>query len=91
MLFYWNQLLSFACNWFILLFAICMTMFVPLKGRKRCFLVKFLFQEGAYVVIYLVLKNHKYLNYINNNMLAIDEFVGLSNFQSKFLSQNDTM
>jgi hypothetical protein len=36
-------------------------------------------------------KNHKYLNYINNNMLAIDEFVGFSNFQSKFPSQNDTM
>jgi hypothetical protein len=59
---YWNQLLNFACNWFILLFVNCATMFITLKGRKWCSLIKFLLQEGAYVVVNIMLENHKYLN-----------------------------
>ncbi len=46
------QLLSFACNWFGLLFVDYTTMFVALKARKQCPPMGFLFQEGVDVVVY---------------------------------------
>jgi len=49
------QLLHFACSWFGLLFANCVTMFATLKGRKRCSPIGFLFREDANVVAYLTI------------------------------------
>ncbi len=38
-----------------------------------------------YLLIYLF-QNHNYLNCVNNNMLAKDDFVGLLNFHCKFIN-----
>ncbi len=51
-------ILTFVCSWFALLFIDCM-MFAILKGKKKCWPFNFLFQDGANVVAYLSMDNHK--------------------------------
>jgi len=48
------QLLSFAYNWFGLLFVDYARMFATLKGRKWCSLVGFLSWKGVDVITYLI-------------------------------------
>jgi hypothetical protein len=68
-------ILTFVCSWFGLLFANCLTLFVALKGRKKCWPFNFLFQDGANVVAYLNTDNHKtrriwhYFSYLKNFLL----------------------
>ncbi len=43
-------ILTFVCNWFGPLFVEYATLFTTLKGRKQCWPLSFLFQDGANVV-----------------------------------------
>ncbi len=80
------QLLNFACRWFGLLFINCAMMFTALKCENM-FPFGFFFKVKVPMSLRVQLfKNHKYLNYASNNMLANDDFVWFSNFHSKFLN-----
>jgi len=67
--------LTFVCSWIKLLFANYKMLFVALKGRKKCWSLHFLFQDGVDVLAYLSMNNHKsrrilhYLSYFKNFFL----------------------
>ncbi len=74
----------FACNWFGLMSIDYATMFVAWKGKNQCSPIENLFWENVDVV--KLSENHEYLNCNCNNMPTFDEFIELSNLQSKFSS-----